>query len=206
MNYLTLVRWSRPLKDKCVKGSIIICNIFFQTSDVPSNSVSVSRSLYYSSPIPPFSSSFSLLLSFFFVLFSTAPTLDEANAQLHVPMSLSLNPKGPHTAPGAGREFWRPPVPLISPFPPILVPAFICYVEEFVFYYHLQSKHALCHPLSYLAMGSRDELGLEKHPQTASPYFPSPRSVPSLIYNRPTIAMINPGIPAFRKWVEDPQT
>lgn len=121
-------------------------------------------------------------------------------------MSLSLNPKGPHTAPGAGREFWRPAAPLISPFPPILVPAFIGCVEDSVFYYHLRSKHALRHPLSHLATRSSDELGLEKHPRTASPYFPSPGSVPALIYHGLTIATINPGIPAFRKWVEDPQT
>lgn len=143
-------------------------------------------------------SSLPLLLFLFHVLSSLS------SSPLHLPWMrqilnsmyprvLVIESEGAHTAPGAGRESWRPAAPLISPFLPILVPAFICCVEDSVFYYHLRSKRALCHPLSYLATRSWDELGLEKHPQTASPYFPSPESVPSLIYHGPTTAMINPG-------------
>lgn len=166
-----------------------------------SNSMSVSRSLCFSS-ITPFSSSPSSLISFFFLcpfLHHTYPGWSEFTSPCSHP-SLSLQPKeftpmAPWAGMGGGvlwgRGFQRPAVPFHSPFPPALVPVLFCHLKGL---HDLQSKHAPCHPLSCLVTGSWGDPGLEQHPQiassrpgTACSHCTSLGPVPCLIYQRSTV-------------------
>lgn len=145
-----------------------------------SNSMSVSRSLCFSS-ITPFSSSPSSLISFFFLcpfLHHTYPGWSEFTSPCSHP-SLSLQPKeftpmAPWAGMGGGvlwgRGFQRPAVPFHSPFPPALVPVLFCHLKGL---HDLQSKHAPCHPLSCLATGSWGDPGLEQHPDCILPAWNS---------------------------------
>lgn len=161
--------------------------------------LSVSRSLlFFSSHSSPFPSSFCLPF-----LVSSAPTLDEANSQLHAPTHVCHASKGSHMVPWVGWGSWRPPVPLTSSFPPVLVPEFLDRGED----YHLQSKW--CSTSSTVLPSHRIMRWTwpGKAPQVCIPLLPLSQVSASLELLRVSCntAVTNPEIQAFRKWSEDPQ-